>query len=76
MAAFHLLSDSSDKDGDTRSSIGDSENNTTCPKCGIKYGDSVDVACGTTKSVQTLRKECQGCFIVKVVLLILMDVPA
>ena len=29
------------------------------------------VACGTTKSVQTLRKECQRCFIVKVVLYII-----
>ena len=39
MAALHLLSDSSDEDGDTHSSQGDSENNTTCPKCGIKYGE-------------------------------------
>ena len=42
MAALHLLSDSSDEDGDTHSSQGDSENNTICPKCGIKYGDSVE----------------------------------
>ena len=39
IAALHLLSSSSDEDSD--SSQGDSgEDNTMCPKCGIRYGDS------------------------------------
>ena len=52
IAALHLLSSSSDEDGD--SSQGDSgedndssrensgEDNTTCLKCGIRYGDSLE----------------------------------
>ena len=41
MAALYLLSSSSDEDGD--SSQGDSgEDNTTCPKCGIRYGASLE----------------------------------
>ena len=34
------LSSSSDEDSD--SSQGDSEDNTTCPKCGIRYADSLE----------------------------------
>ena len=39
--ALHLLSSSSNEDGD--SSKGDlGEDNTTCPKCGITYSDSLE----------------------------------
>ena len=40
LAALHLSSTSSDEDSD--SSQGVSEDNTTCPKCGIRYGDSLE----------------------------------
>ena len=41
IAALHLLSSSSDEDGD--SSQGDSEeDNTMCPKCGIRYGNNLE----------------------------------
>ena len=78
MATLHLLSSSSDEDGDTHSSQGDSSVVLSMAIV-LRSGSAVmAVASGTTKSVQTLRKEFPRSFIVKLVLYkyYLMDVPA